>query len=99
MYMQFSKRFSVKHFQVMDDMNRMKGTHLKIVGQIQEQYKIIEEDSQGQFNQFVITFRDEYQSKLSTFRKVINIHRADLENNQSDWKNSLEVSTVWVIFN
>ena len=83
----------------MDDMNRMKGTHLKIVGQIQEQYKIIEEDSQGQFNQFVITFRDEYQSKLSTFRKVINIHRADLENNQSDWKNSLEVSTVWVIFN
>ena len=76
----------------MDDMKRMKGTHLKIVGQIQEQYKMIEEDSQGQFNQFVITIQDQYQSKLTTLRQVMQVYRTDLDNNQSNWKNSLEVS-------
>lgn len=73
-------------------MKRMKGTHLKIVGQIQEQYKMIEEDSQGQFNQFVITIQDQYQSKLTTLRQVMQVYRTDLDNNQSNWKNSLEVS-------
>ena len=76
----------------MDDMKWMKGTHLKIVGQIQEQYKMIEEDSQGQFNQFVITIQDQYQSKLTTLRQVMQVYRTDLDNNQSNWKNSLEVS-------
>jgi hypothetical protein len=76
----------------MDDMKRMKGSHLKIVGQIQEQYKLIEEDSQGQFNQFVILIRDDYQSKISTFRQVIDIHRNDLEKKENFWKNSYEVT-------
>ncbi|XP_028399082.1 kinectin-like [Dendronephthya gigantea] len=75
---------------VMDDMKRMKGLHLKIVGQIQEQYKLIEEDSRGQFNQYVISIRDQYQSKVATFRQVIEIHQADLENKESFWKNSYE---------
>ena len=75
----------------MDDMRRMKGLHLKIVGQIQDQYKLIEEDSQGQFNQFVISIRDDYQSKISTFRQVIEIHRADSEKKENFWKNSYEV--------
>ena len=70
----------------------MKGLHLRIVGQIQEQYKLIEEDSQGQFNQFVILIRDQYQSKISTFRQVVEVHRADLENKENFWKNSYEVS-------
>ena len=70
----------------------MKGLHLRIVGQIQEQYKLIEEDSQGQFNQFVILIRDQYQSKISTFRQVIEVHRTDLENKENFWKNSYEVS-------
>ena len=74
-------------------MKRMKGLHLKIVGQIQEQYKMIEEDSQGQFNQFVIAIRDDYDSKISTFRQVMNIHRTDSEKKESFWKNSYEVST------
>ncbi len=73
-------------------MKRMKGLHLRIVGQIQEQYKLIEEDSQGQFNQFVILIRDQYQSKISTFRQVVEVHRADLENKENFWKNSYEVS-------
>ena len=73
-------------------MKRMKGSHLKIVGQIQEQYKLIEEDSQGQFNQFVILIRDDYQSKISTFRQVIDIHRNDLEKKENFWKNSYEVT-------
>ena len=76
----------------MDDMKRMKRSHLKIVGQIQEQYKLIEEDSQGQFNQFVILIRDDYQSKISTFRQVIDIHRNDLEKKENFWKNSYEVT-------
>jgi DNA-binding SARP family transcriptional activator len=73
-------------------MKRMKSLHLRIVGQIQEQYKLIEEDSQGQFNQFVILIRDQYQSKISTFRQVIEVHRTDLENKENFWKNSYEVS-------
>ena len=72
-------------------MKRMKGVHLKIVGQIQDQYKLIEEGSHGQFNQFVISIRDQYQSKISTFRQVIEIHRADLESKETFWKNSYEV--------
>ena len=73
-------------------MKRMKSLHLRIVGQIQEQYKLIEEDSQGQFNQFVILIRDQYQSKISTFRQVVEVHRTDLENKENFWKNSYEVS-------
>lgn len=73
-------------------MRRMKGLHLKIVGQIQEQYKLIEEDSRGQFNQYVILIRDQYQSKIATFRQVIEIHQADLENKETFWKSSYDVS-------
>ena len=79
-------------------MKRMKGVHLKIVGQIQEQYKMIEEDSQGQFNQFVITIRDQYQSKEATFRQVIEVHRAELEKSQSYWKNTVEVSRALLVY-
>lgn len=72
-------------------MKRMKGRHLKIVGQIEEQYKLIEKDSQGQFNQFVITIRDQYNSKIATFRQVIEFYQADLEKKENFWKRSYEV--------
>ena len=72
-------------------MKRMKAVHLKIVGQIQDQYKLIEEDSRGQFNQFVISIRDQYESKIATFRQVIEVHQADLVSKENFWKNSYEV--------
>ena len=39
--------------------------------QIEEQYRLIEVDSQKQFNDYVIKLRDDYRSKVTTFKHVI----------------------------
>ncbi|XP_035667060.1 myosin heavy chain, non-muscle-like isoform X4 [Branchiostoma floridae] len=74
---------------VMDDMKRMKGNHIKIVGQIEENYRTIENETQSQFNIFVLGLRSQYGEKVKTFRQVIEAHRAELQKKEQYWDESL----------
>ncbi|XP_065060252.1 myosin-2 heavy chain-like [Rhopilema esculentum] len=75
---------------VVDNMKRMKGNHLKVVERIQDQYKVIEEHTQGQFNDYVIKLRMEYNEKVGTFKRIIEIHQAELKKSQDFWQNSVK---------
>ena len=46
---------------------------------------------QSQFNTFVLALRQQYGVKVKTFRQVIEVHRAELENKQSYWNEALTV--------
>ncbi|XP_077988822.1 uncharacterized protein LOC144443263 isoform X2 [Glandiceps talaboti] len=74
---------------VMDDMTRMKVNHVKIVHQIEDNYKLIEDETQGQFNMFVISLRENYSSKVKTFKQVIEIHRVEFDRHQKYWDETL----------
>ncbi|KAI8507762.1 hypothetical protein Bbelb_140020 [Branchiostoma belcheri] len=74
---------------VMDDMKRMKGNHIKIVGQIEENYRTIENETQSQFNIFVLGLRSQYGDKVKTFRQVIEAHRTELQRKEQYWDESL----------
>lgn len=75
---------------VVDNMKRMKGNHLKVIEKIQDQYKAIEEHTQGQFNDYVIKLRMEYSDKVGTFRKIIEIHQTEQDRNTDYWKNCIK---------
>ncbi|XP_022099013.1 myosin-9-like [Acanthaster planci] len=75
---------------VMDDMKRMKLNHLRIVGQIEDTYKTIEDETQTQFNMFVGGLRVQYKDKVKTFRQVIEIHREDFGSHKNYWEETLK---------
>ncbi|CAH1253064.1 KIFC3 [Branchiostoma lanceolatum] len=74
---------------VMDDMKRMKGSHIKIVCQIEDNYRTIENETQSQFNIFVLGLRSQYGEKVKTFRQVIEAHREELQKKEQYWDESL----------
>jgi hypothetical protein len=75
---------------VMDDMKKMKVNHLRIVGQIGDTYKMIEDETQTQFNMFVAGLRVQYKDKVKTFRQVIEIHREDFGSHKSYWEETIK---------
>ncbi|XP_071794114.1 uncharacterized protein [Asterias amurensis] len=75
---------------VMDDMKKMKYNHIRIVGQIEDTYKMIEDETQGQFNMFVGGLRIQYREKVKTFRHVIEIHRDDFGSKKTYWEETLQ---------
>ncbi|XP_038044756.1 myosin-10-like [Patiria miniata] len=75
---------------VMDDMKKMKMNHLRIVGQIEDTYKTIEDETQTQFNMFVGGLRVQYKDKVKTFRQVIEIHREDFGSHKTYWEETLK---------
>eukprot|EP00794_Sanderia_malayensis_P009619 gene9619-10602_t len=74
---------------VVDNMKRMKSSHVKVVENIQDQYSVIEEHTQGQFNDYVLKLRLEYGDKVTTFRKIVEIHQAELERSQDYWHDAI----------
>ncbi|XP_060074621.1 myosin-1B-like [Ylistrum balloti] len=74
---------------VVDDLKNMKHNHIRIVGDIQTQYKEIEDETQSQFNIFVFALRDQYSNKVQTFKQVIDVHRVDLQNKEAYWNEML----------
>ena len=48
---------------------------------------------QGQFNDYVIKLRMEYNEKVGTFKRIIEIHQAELKKSQDFWLNSVKVTT------
>ncbi|KAL9985971.1 hypothetical protein ACROYT_G000022 [Oculina patagonica] len=75
---------------VMDDMKKMKSGHVKVVDQIQDQYKTLEDDIQAKFNTFVLNLRNEYSNKVTTFRQVITIHREDSFRTNTYWQDTVK---------
>ncbi|XP_041465181.1 myosin-10-like [Lytechinus variegatus] len=74
---------------VMEDMKKMKGNHIRIVHEIQDNYRQIEDQTQDQFNVFVINLRSQYKEKVVTFRQVIEVHRKELDSHKSYWEQTL----------
>ncbi|XP_030832352.1 calmodulin-binding carboxy-terminal kinesin isoform X2 [Strongylocentrotus purpuratus] len=74
---------------VMEDMKKMKGNHIRIVHEIQDSYRQIEDQTQDQFNGFVINLRSQYKDKVVTFRQVIEVHRKELGSHKSYWEQTL----------
>ncbi|XP_062575778.1 myosin-11-like isoform X1 [Saccostrea cucullata] len=75
---------------VIKDMKKMRSNHIRIVTDIQKEYKSIEDETQSQFNIFVINLREQYKGKVATFRQVIDIHRTELQSKESYWNEMLE---------
>lgn len=75
---------------IMDDMKNMKITHVRIVNDIQHQYKVIEDETQSQFNTYVFFLRDQYSNKVKTFKQVIDVHRLDLQSKEEYWNEMLK---------
>ncbi|KAK3096468.1 hypothetical protein FSP39_000498 [Pinctada imbricata] len=44
----------------------------------------------AQFNIFVLSLRKDYKDKVSTFRQVIDVHRAELDSKETYWNEMLE---------
>ncbi|OWF39036.1 myosin-1B-like [Mizuhopecten yessoensis] len=74
---------------IVDDLKYMKHNHIRIVGDIQTQYKEIEDETQSQFNLFVFALRTQYSGKVQTFKQVIDIHRVDLRQKEDYWNEML----------
>ncbi|XP_052100281.1 putative protein tag-278 isoform X1 [Mytilus californianus] len=75
---------------IMEDMKNMKVTHVRIVSEIQGEYKQIEDETQSQFNTYVFFLRDQYSNKVKTFKQVIDVHRMDLQNKEQYWNEMLQ---------
>ncbi|XP_071964662.1 uncharacterized protein [Antedon mediterranea] len=75
---------------VMRDMKRMKMNHIKIVSDIQDAYRAIENETQAQFNVFVIGLRTDYRGKVKTFRQVVEVHREELVSREAYWQETLQ---------
>ena len=75
---------------IMEDMKNMKVTHVRIVTDIQHQYKVIEDETQSQFNTYVFFLRDQYSTKVKTFKQVIDVHRLDLQSKEEYWNEMLQ---------
>lgn len=75
---------------VMDDMKKMKSSHVKVIDRIQDQYKVMEDDIQAKFNTFVLNLRNEYSNKVTTFRQVITIHREDTLRSNTYWEDTVK---------
>ena len=78
---------------MMADMRLMKRKHITIVSDIEENYRHIEDETQSQFNTFVLNLRQQYGVKVKTFRQVIEVHRAELQHKQQHWNDALTVRT------
>ncbi|XP_072167094.1 uncharacterized protein [Diadema setosum] len=74
---------------VMEDMKKMKTNHIRIVHEIQDNYRQIEDQTQDQFNVFVLSLRQQYKEKVVTFRQVIEVHRKELDSHKSYWEQTL----------
>ncbi|XP_071110400.1 uncharacterized protein [Haliotis cracherodii] len=74
---------------IMDDMTNMKTNHVRIVHDIDKHYRAIEDETQTQFNTFVLCLREQYSGKVTTFRQVIDIHRTELSKKEVYWNEVL----------
>ncbi|XP_067665807.1 uncharacterized protein [Haliotis asinina] len=74
---------------IMDDMANMKTNHIRIVHDIDKHYRAIEDETQSQFNAFVLCLREQYSGKVTTFRQVIDIHRTELSKKEAYWNEVL----------
>uniref|UniRef100_A0A7M5X8X7 Kinesin motor domain-containing protein n=1 Tax=Clytia hemisphaerica TaxID=252671 RepID=A0A7M5X8X7_9CNID len=75
---------------VIEDMKKMKANHFEVVEKIQQQYQLIEEESQVQFNNYVIKLRGEYSTKVATFRHVLESHQADYKQKQNFYEQAIK---------
>ncbi|KAK7116259.1 hypothetical protein V1264_001974 [Littorina saxatilis] len=75
------------------DMTDMKAKHLHIVRDIEKHYRAIEDETQLQFNGFVLMLRNQYTGKVSTFRQVIELHRNEQTRKEQYWQETLESLT------
>ncbi|XP_050403052.1 myosin-2 heavy chain [Patella vulgata] len=72
--------------QITTDMECMKISHIRIVHDIENNYRAIEDETQSQFNMFVLCLKKEYVEKVTTFKQVIDVHRIELESKETYWK-------------
>lgn len=78
---------------IVEDMLSMKHAHVDIVNQIESNYRLIEDETQNQFNVFVLNLRKQFKNKVVTFRRVVEIHRKDLDQKQTYWTDSMQSLT------
>ncbi|XP_071845091.1 uncharacterized protein [Apostichopus japonicus] len=74
---------------VVDDMKLMKDNHIEIVHKIQDAHKKIENETQSQFNIFVLGLRTQYKEKVKTFKQVILVHQQEVDGLKNYWESSL----------
>ncbi|KAJ8029772.1 Kinesin-like protein KIN-14I [Holothuria leucospilota] len=74
---------------VVEDMQTMKNNHVDIVQKIQDAYKKIENETQSQFNIFVLGLRTQYKEKVKTFRQVIVVHQQELDSLKNYWESTI----------
>ncbi|XP_064607876.1 myosin-10-like [Liolophura sinensis] len=75
---------------ITNDMTNMKANHVKIVREIETNYHLIEDETQSQFNTFILLLRTEYTGKVNTFRQVIEAHRLELQQKEDYWNQTLK---------
>ncbi|PVD19886.1 hypothetical protein C0Q70_20379 [Pomacea canaliculata] len=78
---------------IVGDMNSMKTKHVYIVQEIEKHYRAIEDETQHQFNGFVMMLRQQYSGKVATFRQVIEVHRLELQRKEAYWNETLKSLT------
>ncbi|XP_074649983.1 uncharacterized protein LOC141905115 [Tubulanus polymorphus] len=74
---------------ILDDMQNMKTKHVEIIRDIEGNFRTIEKESQNQFNQFILSLRQQYGKKVTTFRQVIEAHRTELLRKEHYWDEAL----------
>ncbi|KAL8610796.1 hypothetical protein ACOMHN_016779 [Nucella lapillus] len=72
------------------DMTNMKTKHVRIVQDIEKHYRAIEDDTQVQFNGFVLMLRQQYRGKMDTFSQVVEMYRTQMTSKEDYWKESMQ---------
>ncbi|XP_065672562.1 kinesin-related protein 2 isoform X3 [Hydra vulgaris] len=75
---------------VVDDMKKMKENHYVVVEKIQHHYKLIEEDTQVQFNDYLNKLRNEYSQKVATFKQVLESHNAEFKERENFYEQAIK---------
>ncbi|XP_012557643.2 uncharacterized protein LOC100213907 isoform X1 [Hydra vulgaris] len=75
---------------VVDDMKKMKENHYVVVEKIQHHYKLIEEDTQVQFNDYLNKLRNEYSQKVTTFKQVLESHNAEFKERENFYEQAIK---------
>ena len=72
-------------------MKAMKSRHVDIVNQILNAYNDIELKSKTQYMGFVHKLKEQYTSKVITYKEVVRVLQEELTNSTEHWEGTVKV--------
>eukprot|EP00347_Sterkiella_histriomuscorum_P020786 403336463 len=83
--------FAKKHIQkIEEDMQRMHERHVKLLREMDENYKLIEKETQEYYLEFLSKWKEVARNKITQYRRAIDQLYTDIENAKRDKEKAVE---------